>query len=122
MVFGGTQISSRPDAGYLRVTCHGDFPSQPYRDMLLAIRDGATRAGRSRILVDAFAVGAPAREFDRFWFGSAVAELFHGGEFKVALLVSSDPVDKLGEDTAVNRGARLLVVGDEEAALAWLMG
>jgi hypothetical protein len=89
--------------------------------MLTAIRDAATKAGMSRILVDAVAVAAPSQPLDRFWFGSAVAELFHGGAFKVALLVSPEPPDKLGENTAVNRGARLLVTGKQEAALAWLM-
>src|SRR5262245_28843792 len=111
-VFGGTQLSYRREHGYLRVVCRGDFPLRPYVDLLTAIRAEATRMGESRILVDAFAVSAPASGLDRFWFGSAVAELFYAADFKVALLVPSDRIDKLGENTAVNRGARLLVVGD----------
>ena len=121
LVFGRTQLSPRLDAGYLRVTCRGDFPAQPYLAMLLAVRDEASRAAVSRIFVDAFAVAPPLREFDRFWFGSAIAEVFHAGDFKVALRVVGERIDKLGENTAVNRGARLLVTGDERAALAWLM-
>jgi len=121
IVFGRTAVSHRTDAGYLRVTCRGDFPARPYHDLLATIRGAATEAGMSRILVDAVAVAAPSAEIDRFWFGSAIAELFHAGDFKVALLVSFERIDKLGENTAVNRGARLLVTRDEAEALAWLV-
>jgi hypothetical protein len=88
---------------------------------MTTVRDEATKAGLTRILVDARAIEPPAHEFDRFWFGSAVAEFFPGREFKVALLFPAELINKLGEDTAVNRGARYLVIDAEGPALEWLM-
>jgi hypothetical protein len=88
---------------------------------MTAVRDEARQAGLMRILVDALEIAPPSHEFDRFWFGSAVAEFFPAREFKVALLFRPELINKFGEDTAVNRGARFLVIGAEELALEWLM-
>ena len=117
---GKTRLSFRVRAGYLRATCRGEYPSSTYREMLAAIRDKARRSKRSRILIDAFALPAPAKEFDRIWVGEAIAQIF-GTKFKLAILFKPELINKLAEHTAVGLGARVLVTGDEGFALEWLM-
>ena len=122
MNFGNNELSFQIPTGYLRATVGGGFPSTTFREILTAIRDEARRSEHSRILIDAFALPAPPADMDRFWIGEALAQIFGGGDFKITILYPSELINKFAENTAVNRGARLLVIGDEEAALRWLIG
>ena len=73
----------------------------------------------NRILVDAFAVSPPDTEMQRFEFGEDLAKIFRL-QFKVAILYKPEFTNRFAEDTAINRGARVRVFGDEAAALEWL--
>jgi len=115
------QIAFFNHPGYLRVTCTGEFPAETYREFLTAIRYEAHKSGHSRILIDAFALSAPATDMDRFWVGADIADIF-GAQFKIAVLFKTELISRFTESAAVNRGARMKVLGDEGAALQWLMG
>jgi hypothetical protein len=41
---------------------------------------------------------------------------------RLAVVARADYIDKFGENTAVNRGARMAVMSSEEHARAWLDG
>lgn len=58
-------------------------------------------------------------EADRFQGGQQVAQIF-GSRIKAALIMPVGQVTKLGEMTAVNRGAIFLVTDSREEALTWL--
>jgi hypothetical protein len=88
---------------------------------LRSIREEAANSGNTRVLVDGRDLPAPAAEMDRFNIGAAIAELF-GHRIKVAILFPRALINKFAENVAVNRGATVLVVSDEEAALQWLVG
>jgi hypothetical protein len=66
-------------------------------------------------------MSAPASEFDRYLAGKAIAEIL-GPPFKLAILYPAELINKFVEDTAVGRGADLLVSGDRREALQWLIG
>ena len=115
------QIAFLNHPGYLRVTCKGEFPAETYREFLTAIRYEAHKSGHSRILIDAFALSAPATDMEKFWVGAAIAEIF-GAQFRIAVLFKPELINRFTESSAVNRGARMVVMGEEEPALQWLMG
>jgi hypothetical protein len=79
----------------------------------------AVKSGDTRVLIDAYGVSAPKSDIDRFDAGATIAELFRG-RIKLAILYPPAIINKLAEDTAVNRGADVLVVADERVALEWL--
>jgi len=115
-----TQVTFQRETGYLRVTCCGPFPSTTYREILDSILRQAADSGDTRVLLDGRALSAPT-QVDRFDVGVAVAELFRG-RIKLAVLFPRHLITKLAETVAVNRGASVLVVSDEEDALRWLVG
>jgi hypothetical protein len=69
--------------------------------------------------VDFRGVGGPIPDLDRFFAGERVA-LVLGANVRLAVVGRPEMINKLGENTAVNRGARLLVTPDEAQALAFI--
>jgi hypothetical protein len=69
--------------------------------------------------VDFRSVEGPIPDLDRFFAGERVA-LVLGGRVRLAVLARPEMINKLGEDTAVNRGARILVTPDEAQAIAFI--
>ncbi len=107
-------------ANYLFVRARGPSDPESVRKALMMIRDKALETGLTRLLVDARGVGAPVREFDRYLMGEAMAELLRA-PFKVAFLYRAESINKFAENTAVNRGANVLIVAEEAQALDWLL-
>jgi len=64
-------------------------------------------------------VGGAIPDLDRFFAGERVA-LVLGGNVRLAVVGRAEMINKLGENTAVNRGARILVTSDESEAFAFL--
>ena len=114
-----TQVVFEPENGYLRVRVRGRYPSGSYSELLRGVLDETNRLRLNKILVDCRDVAAPESEVDRFKLGVAIADLF-GQRFKIAILYPPELINKFTEDTAVNRGADVLVVGEEASALDWL--
>jgi hypothetical protein len=73
-----------------------------------------------RVLLDMTAVPGEPAYFDRFEIGVYIAQVMPGRPH-VAVLARPDGINKFGEDTAVNRGAVLLVTGDRNEAITWLL-
>ncbi len=105
---------------YLFVRAQGPSDPESVRKALILIRDRVMERGLTRVLIDARSVGPPVREFDRFLMGEAMAELLRG-RFKVAVLYRAESINKFAENTAVNRGANVLVSADEAQARDWLL-
>ena len=59
-------------------------------------------------------------EAERFQGGQRIAEVF-GDRLQAALVMPVGQVTKLGELTAVNRGAKFLVTESEVEAINWLL-
>lgn len=116
-----TQIAFEPKEGYLRVIIHGPYPSTAYPALLRSILDESSKRDDTRVLMDCLGLPAPPSEMARFNLGVAIAELF-GGRFRIAILYPRELINKFTEDAAANRGANVLVTGEEGAAMRWLLG
>ena len=56
---------------------------------------------------------------DRFRFGVEIANVW-GSRIKVAAVAKEEAINKMGENTAVNRGANMMVTPDIDRAVEWL--
>lgn len=116
----GFALESRACDGYLFVKASGENGIDAVREFFGAARRLAEEGGFRKILIDGKDVGDDKKHFDRYLVGIAVAETF-GSSYRVAILRRREHINKLGENTAVNRGADFFVCEDEEEALSWLM-
>ncbi len=105
---------------YLFVGGQGPSDMDTMRRVLALIRDRAQLAGLTRILIDAHRVEPPRSGLHRFQMGELIAELF-GARYRLAVLSPARVINKFAENTAVNRGAIILVTDDENEALGWLL-
>ncbi len=114
------KVNSTVHSGYIRVGATGECSLPNIYQFIDEIKRLAIDAGRDRILIDIQKVEGMPTGADLFFAGERIAEVF-GGRLKTAVLNRPERINKLGEMTAVNRGARVIVVADETDALAWLL-
>ena len=116
-----SQVTFEARERYLLVRVSGPFDVSAAREVMVTIKQQAQAGGFTHILVDALGITAPARDLDRFLVGEALAQLLPH-PFKVAVLYKAEWINKFAENTAVNRGAAVLVCSQEAKALQWLLG
>ncbi len=114
------ELTFQVHGDYLLVKGRGPSDLESTRKALVLIEEKARQTGLTHILIDARDVEAPRRELDRFFMGELVAELF-GPRFRIAVVYQADRINKFAENTAVNRGANMLVAAEEDRAVQWLM-
>ena len=117
---GLIEVSFQEKGNYLATELRGEFDLEALRESFTAIRDRAMQTETKLILIDAFGLSAPKTKFDRFRAGEAAAELLPL-PMKVAALYRAELITKFAENTAVNRGAEVLVCSDRDIALQWLL-
>lgn len=104
---------------FLRLTTIGKYKIEEMFDFFGRVKAKADGLGRNRVLIDNRQLEGQMTEAERFQGGQKIAEVF-GNRIKLAILMPAGTVTKLGELTAVNRGARLLVTDCETEALGWV--
>ena len=98
--------------------------SEPY-SLKLAISTIHEIADRCRaenlykVLIDMSKVEGHLSIFDRYLAGIEIVRLW-GSRIKAVVLAKPSMINRVTENTAVNRGAKLQVVPDMESALQWL--
>lgn len=105
---------------FIRLTVSGRYLFEELFDFVTLVKREADRAGRDRVLIDCRQFEGSMTEAERFQGGQYIAEVF-GPRIKAACILPAGQVTKLGELTAVNRGARLLVTESGEEAMNWLL-
>ncbi len=105
---------------YLRVTTVGKYAFAELFGFLESVKREASKAARDKVLIDSRQLEGSMTEVERFQGGQKIAQLF-GRALKVALLMPEVGITKLGELTAVNRGARFFVTSSEDEGLTWLL-
>ena len=90
-------------------------------ELIDLLESESKKRGYNLLLIDALRVGPPESEIVRFELGVYASEKFSPG-LKVAAVYPQELINKFTEDTAVNRGAIIIVVGSREEALEWLLG
>ena len=114
------EVEALIEPEHLRLTAHGEYRFDELFGFISLIKNSAEKAGRSRVLIDCLNVRGTMLEAERFSGGKQIAEVF-GSRLRAALIMQPEYVTKLGELTAVNRGADFFVTDNEAAALKWLL-
>ena len=114
-------LSYEKGDGYLIVVETGEMTPDSGRSSLREIAETAEQQGFSKIMVDARNLSGSMKIHERFFAGEKIARAWRG--LKVAILVpAAGSIDKLMENTAVNRGAIIMVTSSLDDAQAWLTG
>lgn len=111
-------IVDGPD--YLKLIATGDHSTNEMFAFIENIKAEAVRMRKNKVLVDSFGYSSQMTEADKFILGRHLATVF-GPQLKVAIMLPAEHISKLGEMTAVNRGADLLVTSSETEAIRWLL-
>src|SRR5260221_10235052 len=106
------EIDSTVHADHVRVGATGDCSLPQIFEFIDAIKNIAVESGRDRVLIDIRSVEGMPSGADLFYSGERMAEIF-SHKLKAAVLNRPERINKLGEMTAVNRGASVLVVSEE---------
>lgn len=113
------QVSIAAEPELIRVTVSGEYAFESIFEFIKQVKEEAERLGKSKVLIDSRNIAGQMTEAERFQGGQKIAEVF-GARLKAVLLTPVENITKLGELTAVNRGARFLVTDSEDEALDWL--
>lgn len=116
MVF---DVVSSVEPDHLQLTVRGEFSTHDMFSLIDVVRTTADKMSRSKVLIDCSQMEGSMSEADRFQGGQRVAEVF-GSRIKAAVIMPVGQVTKLGELTAVNRGAIFLVTDSRDEAVTWL--
>lgn len=108
------------EAEYLSVKTTLEYTLENMFLLIDKVKVEAAKAKRDRVLIDCRDFTGHMSEAERFLGGKHIAETY-GSRLKVALLMPGEQITKLGEMTAVNRGAKFLVTNDEKEAIAFLL-
>jgi hypothetical protein len=115
------EVKTAVKADHVRITVVGEYLFGKMFEFIELVRSIADESGRKRVLIDCSQLEGNMTEADRFQGGQKIAEVF-GSRLKAALVMPEGQVTKLGELTAVNRGARFLVTTSDSEAESWLLG
>lgn len=105
----------------IEVLCSGPYSLSPIKKVIQEVSFEAREKGIYRILFNGLYVEEPKSEADRYMVGLELATYFRP-PIKVAILYPQQFITKFAENTAVNRGAKVLVTSDRNEALNWLSG
>ena len=108
------------EPGFVRLTASGRYSFDELFDFIALVKREADRVGCDRVLIDCSQFEGSMTEAERFQGGQFIAEVF-GSRLKAALVAPAGQVTKLGELTAVNRGAKFLATDSEAEAIEWLV-
>ena len=111
-------VLTHPDHVSFQIT--GQYNYQDFCVLIKGLQEECLRLERTRALLDIREVQGEMPEIDRFNLGQLFAEVW-GVKLKAGVLAPRDKINKLFENTAVNRYARVLVNHDEKVVLDWLL-
>lgn len=107
------------ESNYIRINVLGEFSVPNIFELVGFVKESCVKLSADSVLVDCSNVSGSLSEADRFAGGKHVAEVL-GPDIRSALVLPIGQVTKLGEMTAVNRGAQLFVTDSETEAIDWL--
>jgi hypothetical protein len=98
--------------------------SEPYSidQLLLTIHEVANHCrtdNLNKVLIDIRKMIGSPNIFDRYRMGIEIARTW-GPKIKVAVITKPGFTNRVTEDTAVNRGAKLFITSNVETAVKWL--
>lgn len=106
--------------GYLFVKVQPPWTFEIAIDVIDISKQAAIDQGYERILVDLREWVRPDMEVTRYLSGEYLAKQLPP-PFKISAFAVPQAINKLGENTAANRGANFRIFKDESEALDWLL-
>jgi hypothetical protein len=103
---------------HVRFDCRGEFQYQSLLDLIGHVETGLD-ATHKRVLVDLTRLTGTMDTLTRYNLGVAVAERLP--DRRIAVLVEKEKINKVAENTAVNRGASLYATHVYQDAIDWLL-
>jgi hypothetical protein len=97
------------------------YSLETYKKAVKEAADFCRQNGLGKILADIKSSGVSMPVVDKFDLGIEIANIL-GSRIQMAILAPASLIDKLGENTAINRGGRVFVTSSRKQALAWLKG
>jgi len=104
---------------YVLMTPDGPYDLKVYREALQEVAEFCRRNGLKKVLADISMRTDTIPVIDRFQLGIEMAKIL-GHRIKMAILAPPATIDRLGENSAVNRGGRVFVTSRLDQALEWL--
>ena len=83
------------------------------------VADHCRKENLNKVLIDIRKMEGSPSVFDRYQLAIESVKVW-GSRIKVAVIARPGIVNRMAENTAVNRGAKLMVTFDVEAAMNWL--
>jgi len=111
----GLSISIQKKSDYLAVTVTGEWLLDDLMNLMDTIKTESENHGCRRVLVDMNGVDKVPLELDRYELGKYAASILKN--IRLAVVHRKEYINKLFENTSVNRGAPTYVVSDMETAL-----
>lgn len=106
---------------YLLVKALPPWTFRAAKRVIDGAKEAAIAQGHDHILFDLTAWIEVDMDMTRFLSGEYLARQF-SPRFKLAAFALPEMIDGFGENAAVNRGARFRIFGNQQAAIAWLLG
>ena len=113
-------IAAEDCGAYARFTFAGRYDYADFSAIIRGLREECVRRGAARALLDISKVEGDIPGIERFDLGLQFAEIW-GGRLKAGIVAPRERINKLFENTAVNRYAQVHVGHDEAAVVQWLL-
>ncbi|MGO9272436.1 MAG: hypothetical protein ACLQOO_19770 [Terriglobia bacterium] len=117
----GLDVRIRPENGYLFIRVVGEYSVIESRDLIHRVKEESKDSGYQNVLLDITGLAGSIPHLDMFELGVHCAKVWKAA-FRVAIISRAGGINKFFEDVAGNRGVRVLVVENEDAAIQWLDG
>lgn len=104
---------------YLLAEASGDYSLKLFISIIHEVADRCRDENLNKALIDLRDIEGDPSILDRYRFGMEIAQAW-GYKIKVAAVAKRDVINKMAENTAVNRGANLWTTSDFVLALKWL--
>lgn len=108
------------EPNYLRVNMSGNWTAPNAETAFKTIQEEADKRGVRLLLFDGRKLPQSPGDMTRFCSGQSLAK-YLPTPYRIAIWRKPEQVDRLLENVAVNRGARVQVFASEEEAVKWLL-
>ena len=98
----------------------GDITLENGKQMNESVATESAKRGLDLVLMDMVQALPLKRDTDRFLLGEHTVSVLRPG-LKIASVLPQQVINKVHENTIVNRGGETLITGDKEQAIAWLL-
>lgn len=114
-------LSYSKEGDILYASLSGEWETKLLNKAADELAQYAKESGDKYILIDSRGMSAPSSEFSKYQIGEHLAKVWGAPiSLYVCILYREKHISKLLENSAVNKGANIVVLSDYDQALDWL--